>query len=80
MRAVGARTADDARIAQVTRHPARPGRRRAGRRHGHAFWPLRLARGIVIGARRIALDVVLAEGRLVLDGDPGPPPYLMGIT
>ena len=44
------------------------------------LWPLRLPGGIVIGARRIALDLVLAEGRLVVDGDPGPPPYLMGIT
>ena len=33
-----------------------------------------------MGARRIALDLDLAEGRLVVDGDPGPPPYLMGIT
>ena len=33
--------------------------------------------GIVIGARRIALDVASGGARLVLDGDPGPPPYLM---
>jgi hypothetical protein len=44
------------------------------------LWPLRLPGGIVIGARRIALDLDLAEGRLVVDGDPGAPPYLMGIT
>ena len=42
--------------------------------------PLRLPGGIVIGARRIALDVAAAGVRLVLDGDPGPPPYLLGIT
>lgn len=44
------------------------------------LWPLKLPGGIVIGARRIALDVVAAGRRLVLDGDPGPPPYLLGIT
>lgn len=43
-------------------------------------WPLRLPGGIIIGARRIALDVSTARARLVLDGDPGPPPYLMGLT
>jgi hypothetical protein len=43
-------------------------------------WPLRLPGGIVIGARRIALDILTAQTRLVLDGDPGPPPYLMGLT
>ena len=42
--------------------------------------PLRLPGGIVIGARRIAIDVTAAGARLVLDGDPGPPPYLLGIT
>jgi hypothetical protein len=44
------------------------------------LWPLRLPGGIVIGARRIALDLALAGGRLVADGDPGPPPYLQGIS
>ena len=43
-------------------------------------WPLRLPGGIVIGARRIALAVTTTRSRLVLDGDPGPPPYLMGMT
>lgn len=44
------------------------------------LWPLRLPGGIVIGARRIALDLVLTTGQLVVDGDPGPPPYLGGIS
>jgi len=43
-------------------------------------WPLLLPGGIVIGARRIALDIVTTRTRLVLDSDPGAPPYLMGLT
>jgi hypothetical protein len=44
------------------------------------FWPRRFAGGIVVGPRRIALDVSFQRGRLVLDGEVGPPPYLTGIT
>lgn len=43
------------------------------------FWPRRFA-GIVVGPRRIALDVTFDHGRLVLDADVDPPPYLSGIT
>lgn len=42
--------------------------------------PIRLPGGLVIGSRRIAIDVTAGERRLLLDRDPGPPPYLMGIT
>ena len=43
------------------------------------FWPRRVL-GSIVGPRRIALDVTSDRGRLVLDGDVGPPPYLTGIT
>jgi hypothetical protein len=43
-----------------------------------AFWPRRFA-GVVVGPRRIALDVAFGESRLVLDADIELPPYL-GIT
>lgn len=36
--------------------------------------------GTIVGPRRIALDVESAQGRLVLDGDVGPPLYPFGIT
>lgn len=42
--------------------------------------PIRLPGGIVIGSRRIAIDVTAGERRLRIDRDPGPPPYLLGIS
>ena len=33
-----------------------------------------------VGPRRIALEVSTTGGRLVLDGEVGPPPYLTGIS
>lgn len=42
--------------------------------------PIRLPGGLVIGARRIAFDITAGARRLLLDRDPGPPPYLTGIT
>ncbi len=44
-----------------------------------AFWPRRVL-GSIVGPRRIALDVTFGTGRVVLDGEVGPPPYLTGIT
>jgi hypothetical protein len=43
------------------------------------FWPRRVL-GRIIGPRRIALDVTADRGRLRLDGEVGPPPYLTGIS
>jgi hypothetical protein len=43
------------------------------------FWPRRVL-GSIVGPRRIALDVTFGRGRVVLDGEVGPPPYLTGIT
>jgi hypothetical protein len=43
------------------------------------FWPRRFA-GMVVGPRRIALDIAFDAGRLVLDAEVEPPPYLAGIT
>jgi hypothetical protein len=40
-----------------------------------AFWPRRFA-GVVVGPRRIALDVTFDDGRLALDTDVDPPPFL----
>jgi hypothetical protein len=44
------------------------------------FWPRRFPGGFVVGPRRIALEVSTTGGRLVLDGEVGPPPYLTGIS
>ena len=42
--------------------------------------PLRLPGGLVIGARQITLEVTAARDRLLLTGEPGSLPYLLGIT
>ena len=44
------------------------------------FWPRRIPGGIVVGSRRIALDVASEQRRLVLDGAVGLPPHPAGIT